>query len=194
MRLVQDLDQFGIVTSGNGGKILQVKQIKGWSGNAFRSIDISLPEGFSADRLGVSLDFNSGLGLVQGANQAFRRELRQLLIHSAVKGQTDRVLKAPKAQYFSQAVFAQKGRKIVVLSRSLQDDSAQVLSIGDVSSGAWRDLPVNHEAEKAQPEKAASEKTVDKTATDHSLAREADQDKVPEKLEKPAHTEKKLVE
>jgi len=196
MRLVQDLDQFGIITSGDDGKVLQVKQIKGWSGDAFRGIDIRLPEGFSADRLGVNIDFRSGLCLVQGANQALRRELRQLLIHNGAKGQTDRVLKAPEGQYFSQAVFAQKGRKIVVLSRSLQDDSAQVLRVGDVSSGDWRELPVTRDAEKAMPDKAAiekpGEKLVEKTADDKSLEKEADKDKVPEKTEKPVRAEKKL--
>jgi hypothetical protein len=168
MRLVQDADQFGIVTSGDAGKILQVKQIKGWSGDAFRGIDIRLPEGMLADRVGVNVDFRSGTCLVQGASQALRRELRQILIHYGVKGQPDRVLKALEGQYFSQAVFAQNARKIVVLSRSLQDDAVQSLRIGDVATGEWRELPIVRDAEKASekslPEKVAPEAAPDKAA------------------------------
>jgi hypothetical protein len=168
MRLVQDADQFGIVTSGEAGKVLQVKQIKGWSGDAFRGIDIRLPEGMLADRVGVNVDFRSGICLVQGASQALRRELRQVLIHNGAKGQTDRVLKAPEGQYFSQAVFTQKARKIVVVTRSLQDDAVQSLRIGDVISGEWRELPIVRDAEKAvekmMPEKPAPETAADKAA------------------------------
>jgi hypothetical protein len=181
MRLVQDQDQFGIVTSGEAGKVLQVKQIKGWSGDAFRGIDIRLPEGMLADRVGVTVDFQSGFCLVQGANQALRRELRQLLIYNGLKGQNDRVLKAPEGQYFSQAVFAQKDRKIVILSRSLQDDGVQSVRVGDVASGEWRELSIARDVEKAG-EKPSAEVPVVKEA----------EKPAPEKTEKPAPAAKKL--
>lgn len=177
MRLVQDQEQFGIVTSGEGGKVLQVKQIKGWSGDAFRGIDIRLPEGMLADRVGVNINFQSGMCLVQGANQALRRELRQILIYNGAKGQNDRVLKAPDGQYFSQAVFAQKGRKIVILARSLQDEGIQSLRVGDVMTGEWREMPIVREAEKSG-EKAPAEVPAEKT--------------IEKEVEKPASTGKKL--
>ncbi|HYX39864.1 MAG TPA: hypothetical protein VE954_42760 [Oligoflexus sp.] len=188
MRLVQDLDQFGIVTSSDDGKVLQVKQIKGWSGDAFRGIDIRLPEGFSADRVGVQIDFRSGLCLVQGANQAIKRELRQLMVHNGAKGQTDRLLKAPEGQYFGQAVFAQKGRKILMLSRSLQDDSVQSLRVGDPISGEWRDVVIARDAEKSGEKPDEKEKEKEKSATD-KVEKEKDKEK---EVEKPVRAEKKL--
>jgi hypothetical protein len=161
MRLVQDQDQFGIVTSGDAGRVLQVKQIKGWSGDAFRGIDIRLPDGVLADRVGVQVDFRSGICLVQGANPDLRREMRQVLIYNSAKGQVDKTLKAAEGQYFSQAVFGQKGRKIVILSRSLQDDSVQAVRVGDVVTGEWRELPIIRDGEKAG-EKAAVDVPADK--------------------------------
>jgi len=161
MRIVQDQDQFGIVTSGDAGRVLQVKQIKGWSGDAFRGIDIRLPDGVLADRVGVQVDFRTGICLVQGANQDLRREMRQLLIYNSAKGQMDKPLKAPEGQYFSQALFGQKGRKIVFLSRSLQDDSVQSVRVGDVATGEWRELPLVRDGDKAG-EKAAVEVSADK--------------------------------
>ncbi|WP_141736039.1 hypothetical protein [Oligoflexus tunisiensis] len=194
MRLVQDLDQFGIVTSGEGGKVLQVKQIKGWSGDAFRGIDINLPEGMTADRVGVTVDFRSGICLVQGANQAIKRELRQVLIYNGAKGQVDRVLKAPEGQYFSKAVFAQNDQKILVLARSLQDDGIQSLRVGDVTSGEWREMPIVREADKpgdkAVPEKAAMEKPKEKVSAEKS--QEEAEKPAMEKAEKPMRAEKKL--
>jgi hypothetical protein len=200
MRLVQDLEQFGIVTSGESGKVLQVKQIKGWSGDAFRGIDIRLPEGMLADRVGVNIDFRSGLCLVQGANQALKRELRQVLVYNGAKGQTDHLLKAPEGQYFSQAVFAQKARKILVLSRSLQDDGVQSLRLGDVVTGEWRELPIVREAEKAgekvSTEKAASEKSPsDKIEAEAPAPKPMEKETekpAPEKVAKPVQAGKKL--
>ncbi len=190
MRLVQDLDQFGIVTSGDAGRILQVKQIKGWSGDAFRGIDIKLPEEMLADRVGVNIDFKSGMCLVQGANQALRRELRQVLIYSGAKGQVDRVLKAPEGQYFSQAVFTQRARKVVVLSRSLQDDGVQSIRIGDVVTGEWREMSVTREAEKSA-EKGAVEKAPIEVPAEKPLEKEAEKPAA-EKTEKSMQPVKKL--
>jgi hypothetical protein len=196
MRLVQDLDQFGIVTSGDAGKVLQVKQIKGWSGDAFRGIDINLPEGMTADRLGVTVDFSRGICLVQGANQALKRELRQVLIYNGAKGQIDRVLKAPEGQYFSQAVFAQNDKKILVLARSLQDDGIQSLRLGDVASGEWREMPIVREADKpgdkAVPEKAVLEKPKEKESAEKPQDKEPEKPAAAEKTEKPIRAEKKL--
>jgi hypothetical protein len=181
MRLVQDQDQFGIVTSGDAGKVLQVKQIKGWSGDAFRGIDIRLPDGVLADRVGVNVDFRTGICLVQGANPDLRREMRQLLIYNSAKGQMDKILKAPEGQYFSQAVFGQRGRKIVVLSRSLQDDSVQSVRVGDAATGEWRELPIVRDAEKSG-EKASVEAPAEKPS----------EKPAPDKMEKavPAATKK----
>lgn len=165
MRLVQDQDQFGIVTSGDAGRVLQVKQIKGWSGDAFRGIDIRLPDGVLADRVGVNVDFRTGICLVQGANPDLRREMRQVLIYNSAKGQMDKVLKAPEGQYFSQAVFGQRGRKIVVLSRSLQDDGVQSVRVGDVATGDWRELAIVRDAEKPS-EKVSADAPVEKPAAE----------------------------
>jgi hypothetical protein len=181
MRLVQDQDQFGIVTSGDAGRVLQVKQIKGWSGDAFRGIDIRLPDGVLADRVGVRVDFRSGICLVQGANPDLRRELRQVLIYNSAKGQMDKTLKASEGQYFSKAVFGQKGRKIVVLSRSLHDDSVQAVRVGDMATGEWRELPIMRDGDKSE-EKATVEVPADKPI----------EKSAPEKIEKavPASTKK----
>ncbi|HET9241007.1 MAG TPA: hypothetical protein VFO10_27320 [Oligoflexus sp.] len=182
MRLVQDQDQFGIVTSGDAGRILQVKQIKGWSGDAFRGIDIRLPDGVLADRVGVNVDFRTGICLVQGANPDLRREMRQVLIYNSAKGQMDKILKAPEGQYFSQAVFGQRGRKIVVLSRSLLDDGVQSIRVGDAATGEWRELPIVRDGEKSG----------EKASTVEVSAEKPTEKPAPEKVEKavPAATKK----
>ncbi len=162
MRIVQEGELFGIVTGAEDGKVLQIKQIKGWSGDSFRGIDIKLPEGFLADRVSVQIDFRSGLCLVAGANPALKRDLRQVLLYNGAKSQVDRLLKAPEGQYFSQAVFVQKNRKVLILSRSLQDESVQSLRIGDMGSGDWREIAVIREPVSPAPTEKAVEKVPEK--------------------------------
>jgi hypothetical protein len=176
MRLLQDKDQFGIITSDEGGKVLQIKQIKGWSGEVFRGIDVRLPEGFLADRVGVQIDFRSGISLVQGANKALKKELKQVLVYNGLKAQVDRLLKAPEGQYFSQAVITPKARKILVLSRNLADESAHTLRLGDMTTGEWREIGIMSEPAVEKAAEKPEEKPVEKS----------------ESMEKSEKTEKKI--
>ncbi|MCX6129931.1 MAG: hypothetical protein NTX25_12830, partial [Proteobacteria bacterium] len=145
MRLVQQDGLFGIVTASEDGKTLQVKQIKGWSGDVFRGIDIKLPEDFQADRVGVAADFGSGLCLVFGGNSNIRRKLRQILVVNGSKEQSTQLIKAPEAQYFSQVLLTPESHKILILSRGLQDESVKTLRLGDPVTGEWKELAINYD-------------------------------------------------
>jgi|GEM_PF-3665849 hypothetical protein len=142
MKLLQQGEQFGTIATDETGKTLMIKQIKGWSGQAFRGYDLKLPDPWMADRASVQIDFRSGTVAVQGNQKVQRRELQQVLIYEAVKEQLERTLKAPEGQYFSHTQFSPTGKHLVVLARDLAHEMVQSLRVLQVGEGEWRELPL----------------------------------------------------
>ena len=143
MRLVQQNELFAVISAGEKPRSVQLRAVKGWSGDLAKNFEFQLPEPWTYEKTGALLDFVSGSLIVFGANGQDRRALRQILLISVSKSSVEKVINAGVGQYFSQIALDPRGHQLLVLSRSLADDVVQSLKIGDIEQGDWRDVALN---------------------------------------------------
>ncbi len=143
MRLVQQNELFAVINPGDDPRVLQLKLVKGWSGDLFKNYEFQLPEKWSFEESGTLLDFATGTIMVFPAKNQDKREKRQVITYSLSKPEVEKVITADKGQYFSQIGILPRSSKLLILSRGLSDDVVQSIKIGDLEKGEWRDIIIN---------------------------------------------------
>ncbi len=128
MRIIQQQEKFAVAYLDPENQLIKVNAVRGWTGNekaqfSFKSSVIPI------EKVRLSVDFETGVGLLSGRHQEIARDWRDAEIVHGGTGQGIRRIKAPQGEYVALLELLPHSPWAIVITKNITDDSFGTVSL-----------------------------------------------------------------